>query len=160
VCHGVPPASDTLTNTVPHPAGDVRQIASRMNCHLQPIVLLLDDDPAVRESGRRALEAYGYRCISVDTVEHATAHLWAGSVEALILDVRLPGARSGLDLLREIRRDATMSAVPVIIMTGCLLSPQEEVVITRFRAHLFQKPEGMRTIVTFLDQLTGRDQSH
>ena len=131
-----------------------------MNRTSRPSVLLLDDDQAVRESGRRALEAYGYQCMSVDTVEDATARLRAERVEAFILDVRLPGGRSGLDLLREIRDDVRLNAVPVIIMTGSLLSAEEHALITRLRAYLFQKPEGMRTIVTFLDQLTSRDQSH
>jgi DNA-binding response OmpR family regulator len=131
-----------------------------MNRTSRPSVLLLDDDQAVRESGRRVLEAYGYHCMSVDTVEDATARLRAECVEAFILDVRLPGGRSGLDLLREIRDDVRLNAVPVIVMTGSLLSAEEHALITRLRAHLFQKPEGMRTIVTFLDQLTGRDQNH
>ncbi len=123
-------------------------------------VLLLDDEPGIRQSGRRLLEAYGYSCIEAATIEHAVDTLRTTPVAALILDVRLPGKRSGLDLLAEIRLEPTLAEVPVIIMTGGVLSDAEETSISRQRAHLFYKPEGFDTIVKFLDQLTGRDQSH
>ena len=126
----------------------------------QPTVLVLDDEPSVRESGGRFLRAYGYACIEAETIAHAVEMLRATPVDALILDVRLPGQQSGLDLLAALRRQPELSNVPVLIMTGGVLSDAEEASIIRQRAHLFYKPEGFDTIVTFLDQLTARDRSH
>jgi DNA-binding response OmpR family regulator len=79
---------------------------------------------------------------------------------SVILDVRLPGRLTGLDLLTLFRQQAELSEIPVLIMTGGVLSDAEEASIARQRGFLFYKPEGFDTIVNFLDRLTGRDRSH
>lgn len=114
----------------------------------------------VREVGRRVLRASGYECVEADSIEGALEMLRTTSVDAAILDVRLQGQRSGIDLLATFRQEAELSRIPVLIMTGGSLSEAEEASITRQRAYLFRKPEGFRTIISFLDQLTGRDRSH
>jgi CheY-like chemotaxis protein len=125
-----------------------------------PTVLVLDDEPSVRETGRRFLQAWGYGCVEAESIEHALEMLRTTSVDAAILDIRLPGPRSGLDLLTAFRQRAELSEIPVLIMTGSVLSHAEEAAITKQRGYLFYKPEGFSTIVNFLDQLTGRDRSH
>lgn len=110
--------------------------------------------------GRRVLHASGYECIEADSVERALEMLRTMPVDAAILDVRLQGHRSGIDLLATFRQQAEFSHIPVLIMTGGSLSEDEEASITRQRAYLFRKPEGFKTLISFLDQLTGRDCSH
>lgn len=122
-------------------------------------VLVLDDEPTVRETGRLFLGAFGYRCIEAESIDAALEMLSTTAVDAAILDVRLPGPRTGLDLLAAFRQRAELSEIPVLIMTGGILTDAEEATITRQRGFLFHKPEGFDTIVKFLDQLTGRDRS-
>jgi CheY-like chemotaxis protein len=127
----------------------------------RPTVLVLDDEATVRETGRRFLQAWGYACVEADSIDHALEMLRTTSVDAAILDVRLPGERrSGLDLLTAFRQRTELAEIPVLIMTGGVLSHDEEAAITRQRGFLFYKPEGFSAIVNFLDQLTGRDRSH
>jgi CheY-like chemotaxis protein len=128
--------------------------------NLKPTVLILDDEPTVRETGRRFLQMCGYQCLEAESIERANAMLADTIVDAAILDVRLPGQVTGLDLLASFRRQPRLSNIPVLIMTGSILTPEEETSITRQRAFLFYKPEGFDTIVKFLDQLTGRDQGN
>jgi two-component system response regulator MprA len=125
-----------------------------------PMVLVLDDEPSVREIGRRLLRASGYGCVEAESIDHAIEVLRTTSVIAAILDVRLPGAHTGLDLLTAVRQQDEFSQIPVLIMTGSVLSATEEAAISKQRAFLFYKPEGFQSIVRFLDQLTGRDRSH
>jgi CheY-like chemotaxis protein len=125
-----------------------------------PIVLLVDDEPMVRETGRRFLQRCGYQCLEADSIERANEMLANTSVDAAILDVRLPGSVTGLDLLASFRQQPRLAEIPVLIMTGSVLTAAEEASITKQRAFLFYKPEGFDTIVKFLDQLTGRDQGH
>ena len=106
------------------------------------------------------LGRWGYQPVEAESIERAAEILRTTSVHALILDIRLPGKTSGLDLLMTLRPRAELASVPILMMTGGVLSPQEELAIKARRAHLFYKPEGFGTIVTFLDQLTGRDRSH
>ena len=81
-------------------------------------------------------------------------------IGAVILDVRLPAGGSGLDVLQSLREQPDLQSIPAIVLTGGVLTEDEELMITRRRAHLFRKPEGFEHLVTFLDQLTGRDRPH
>ena len=120
-------------------------------------MLVVDDEPLVCEIGRRFLREGGYGCVVAENVERALEMIGTTRVDAAILDVRLPGKGSGLDLLAILRQRAPMANIPVLIMTGSVLTEDEEAAITRQRGYLFYKPEGFDTIIKFLDQLTGRD---
>ena len=78
----------------------------------------------------------------------------------MILDVGLKEGGTGLDLLRTIRERPEFDKAPILILTGGVLSPSEEILIKRSRAFLFYKPEGFDTLARFLDELTGRDRPH
>jgi DNA-binding response OmpR family regulator len=125
-----------------------------------PAVLVLDDEKPIREMGRRFLEKAGYGCVEADSIDAALDALSVTPVVAAILDVRLPGTHSGLDMLEAFREIDEFKTIPILIMTGSILTEAEQAVVTRHRAVLFYKPEGFSTIVGFLDQLTGRDRSH
>jgi CheY-like chemotaxis protein len=118
----------------------------------RPTVLVLDDEPSVRETGRRFLSARGYQCVEAESFEDALQALRTRPVDAAILDVRLPGHHSGLDLLSRLRQDAELSEIPVLIMTGNVLTNSEQADIARQRGVLFYKPEGFGTIVKYLDE--------
>ena len=125
-----------------------------------PTVLVLDDDEGVRTSMASLLKLYGYEAITAATLDEAHALLGNSTVDALILDVGLKGGATGLDLLRDIRQRPQFAKAPVLILTGGVLSPSEEIFIKRSRAFVFYKPEGFDTLARFLDDLTGRDRPH
>jgi DNA-binding response OmpR family regulator len=127
---------------------------------LRPLVLVMDDEENIRRAMRSYLERHGYAALEADCVDRAVETMRTNAISAVILDMRLPGTRSGLDALQELRRIPEMATVPVLIVTGSILSEHEERQITRQRAHIVYKPEGFNTVVNFLDQLTGRDYSH
>jgi len=120
----------------------------------------MDDEESIRRAMRTYLERHAYTTVEADTVDAAVEIMRTKPVNAVILDVRLPGARTGLDALGELRRIPELASVPVLIVTGSILTEEEERHVTRQRAHVVYKPEGFNTIVNFLDQLTGRDCSH
>ncbi len=124
----------------------------------RPQVLVLDDDEAVRRTLGRWLDAYGYRAVEAATFDEAIARLeTTPGISAVILDVRLPGGRTGLDVLVDLRRRPGLAHLPVLILTGGTVDDDEAARIARHRAHLFYKPEGFETLLDFLDRLTGRD---
>lgn len=123
----------------------------------RPTVLVLDDEPLVRRAMRRFLEVYGYGAVEAATFEEALNLLATTPVFAVILDVRLPGKHTGLDVLSLLRERKELANIPVLVMTGGVVDEDEERLIARHRAHLFYKPEGFDTLLAFLDQITGRD---
>jgi two-component system, OmpR family, response regulator MprA len=79
-------------------------------------ILVVDDERAVRDSLRRALELQGYQVdLAADGAE-AIAQLEAnGQPDAVLLDVLMPGM-DGLEVCRQIRRSG--NEVPVLMLTA------------------------------------------
>jgi len=125
-----------------------------------PTVLVLDDDAGVRTSMALLLQLHGYQGVMASTLDEARTLLATTSIHALILDVGLKDGGTGLELLRTIRERPEFDKAPILVLTGGVVSPSEEMLITRSRAFLFYKPEGFDTLVKFLDELTGRDRPH
>jgi two-component system response regulator MprA len=79
-------------------------------------ILVVDDERAVRDSLRRALELEGYAVELAADGEEALERLGVnGDPDAVILDVLMPGI-DGLEVCRRIRRDG--NRVPVLMLTA------------------------------------------
>jgi CheY-like chemotaxis protein len=122
-------------------------------------VMVLDDDATARLIMSRYLGLYGYDTIEAGTVDQAVASLKRDRVDAVILDIGLAEERTGLDVLRALRRLPGLEKLPVIILSGKVLDQAEEVSIARERAHLFQKPESLDVVIEFLDRVLGESHS-
>lgn len=78
-------------------------------------ILVVDDDPRIRQMLARYFEGEGYRVTTVaDGVEMDVA-MRQNNIDAVLLDLSLPGGRDGLDLARDIR---ATSDVPIMMLTG------------------------------------------
>jgi DNA-binding response OmpR family regulator len=80
----------------------------------RPLILVVEDEPAIRDSLQYALEKEGYRVEAVETAAGALERARAGSPDLLLLDLMLPDG-SGLDVCRTVRAE---SDVPIIILTA------------------------------------------
>ncbi len=77
-------------------------------------ILLADDDVELAQLLRDFLTRDGFEVVLAHDAEAALAAARGSTFDALVLDVMMPG-RSGLDALRELRRE---SALPVIMLTA------------------------------------------
>jgi FixJ family two-component response regulator len=84
----------------------------------QPLIAIVDDDEAVRDSLSALLLSTGFAISSHASGEAFLAHEETYLADCVILDVELPG-HSGLDLLSDLR--AAEWDVPVILLTGLSL---------------------------------------
>jgi EAL domain-containing protein (putative c-di-GMP-specific phosphodiesterase class I)/DNA-binding response OmpR family regulator len=80
-------------------------------------VLVVDDDPAVRELVRTTLELEGYDVVAVADGPQALDHLQREPVDAVVLDRTMPGV-DGLEVLAVIRADPVTSLIPVLLLTA------------------------------------------
>jgi two-component system, NtrC family, response regulator HydG len=78
-------------------------------------ILLIDDDPSVRDSMERTLRTAGYAVQSAANGEDGFELARDGSFDVILSDMRMPGI-SGLDILRKLREIKVDAAF--IIMTG------------------------------------------
>ena len=78
-------------------------------------ILLIDDDPSVRDSMERTLRTAGYAVQSAANGEDGFELARGGSFDVILSDMRMPGI-SGLDILRKLREIKVDAAF--IIMTG------------------------------------------
>jgi two-component system, OmpR family, response regulator MprA len=79
-------------------------------------VLVVDDERAVRESLRRALELEGYHVeLAADGQEALDRLATNGEPDAMILDILMPGI-DGLEVCRRVRREGRR--LPVLMLTA------------------------------------------
>jgi two-component system, OmpR family, response regulator MprA len=79
-------------------------------------ILVVDDERAVRDSLRRALELQGYEVELASDGTEALARLAEnGQPDAVVLDILMPGI-DGLDVCRQLRRRG--NSVPVLMLTA------------------------------------------
>lgn len=78
-------------------------------------LLIVDDERPIREACREVALSLGFTAHVADSAEHAMRLLQAQSIDAVLLDLRLPGT-SGLEALRQIK--AQRPEALVIVVTG------------------------------------------
>jgi len=78
-------------------------------------LLVVDDDRALREALRRALELGGYEVRLSETGAGALADVASTVPDAIVLDIGLPDI-DGLEVCRALRRDG--NRIPVLMLTG------------------------------------------
>jgi two-component system, OmpR family, response regulator len=107
-------------------------------------VVVVDDDPVMRQMVARYFEEHGMRVRAVSNRAGLNRHLAVMNPCLILLDLRL-GQDDGLDVLREIRAH---SDVPIIIMTGHRLEEIDRVVGLEIGADDYiVKPFGLRELL-------------
>lgn len=83
----------------------------------QETVLIVDDEFAIRDMLRMALEMAGFRCMEAEDTQQAYSLVLDERPDIVLLDWMLPGG-SGLELLRRLKREELNREVPVIMLTA------------------------------------------
>lgn len=77
-------------------------------------ILIVDDDPNLRETIALVLGAYDYQVQLAGTGQDGLSQAGANGPDLMILDINLPDME-GFELMRELRR---FSSMPVLMLTG------------------------------------------
>jgi len=81
------------------------------------IILVVDDEPAMRELLVGVLERDGYVASEAANAEEARRRMLTNPPDLVLLDWMLPG-QSGYDFSRELRRDERTRRLPIIMLTA------------------------------------------
>src|SRR3546814_14154220 len=79
-----------------------------------PRILLIDDEPSIREPLSEYLEAQGFAVIAAASAAEARSILRAQGVDLIVSDIMMPG-EDGLSLPRHMRETGS---IPVILLTA------------------------------------------
>ncbi|MDY0012065.1 MAG: Hpt domain-containing protein [Rhodocyclaceae bacterium] len=120
-----------------------------------PTILVVDDSLTVRKITGRLLEREGYRVITAKDGVDALEKLLEVTPDVILSDIEMP-RMDGFDLVRNIRADQRLSAVPVIMITSRLADKHrryaEEVGANHYLGKPYQEEELLGLIRTYLGE--------
>lgn len=108
-----------------------------------PVILLVEDDPALRMLTARALQENGFVVRPTSAAPEMWLALDAGPVDLVLLDIMLPGT-SGIDLCRALRQ---RSDVPIIFISARSSETDRVVGLELGADDYIAKPFGVRELV-------------
>ena len=118
-------------------------------------VLIIDDDPETRQLIGDTLEADGHTPLTAGNGDEALRILERSHIDAIILDLLLPG-RNGFELLTEIRAREEWRRIPVMVLTVKDLDERERDTLAAKSASVFAKGTGWRpALLANLRRLAG-----
>ena len=122
----------------------------------EPTVIVVDDDPGVRESLVGLLRSVGLQVSAVGSVPEFLQHGRPAGPACLVLDVRLPG-RSGLELQRELIESDIR--IPIIFITGHADVPMTVQAMKGGAIEFLTKPFRDQEILDAIQQGLARDRA-
>src|SRR5436190_17442957 len=95
-------------------------------------LLIVDDERAIREACREVAQSLGYNASVADSAEHAYRMLDTQNIDAVLLDLKLPGT-GGLQALHQIRERRPDAVVVVVTGYGTVQSAVQAMKKRRIR---------------------------
>jgi two-component system phosphate regulon response regulator PhoB len=81
-------------------------------------ILIVDDELPIREMIHTSLDMAGFQCQQAGDAKQAHQMIVDQRPALILLDWMLPNGVSGIDLCRRLKRDETLSEIPVIMLTA------------------------------------------
>jgi DNA-binding response OmpR family regulator len=81
------------------------------------VILIVDDEPELRELLTRFLNARGYDAVGAADGKEALEHAVLDHPDLILLDVNMPRL-DGWKTLTELKRNAVTEAIPVVMLTA------------------------------------------
>src|ERR1700676_1178664 len=100
-----------------------------MSAAERPILLVIEDDAGLAHLMQVRLERAGNGVFTAGGAKEGLCRALAGGIDLIVLDERLPGGASGLELFRQMK--AAGKDVPTILVTAF---SEEKVVLQALRA--------------------------
>jgi two-component system OmpR family response regulator len=90
----------------------------------KPVILVVDDDAPIIMLMRSLLREFGYEARTATSGTDAIEAARAETPDLVLLDKNMPGM-SGADVIRALRRDLGLANVPILLLTGDPVAPEE-----------------------------------
>ncbi|HMS27636.1 MAG TPA: Hpt domain-containing protein [Burkholderiaceae bacterium] len=118
-----------------------------------PLVLVVDDSITVRRIMQRLLQREGFRVVLAVDGLNAIEKL-AGEIPAIVLsDIEMPHM-DGFDLVRNIRSDARIKHIPIVMITSRIADKHKELAMSLGANEYLGKPYSEDGLLTILRKYT------
>jgi DNA-binding response OmpR family regulator len=121
-------------------------------------ILIVEDEPAVMEFMRTALERNGYATVAAASGVEALELLAGGEYLGVITDMRTPGGVSGADLHAWIEAHRRDLVARVIFVTGDTVNENTAAVLQHTGAPFVEKPFRMQQLIAMVEKTFGKPQ--
>ena len=119
-------------------------------------ILVVEDEPAVRELMRAALERSGYATVAASSGAEALQLLARGEYLGVITDMRTPGGVSGADLHAWIETHRRDLVSRVIFVTGDTINETTAAVLQHTGVPYVEKPFRVQQLIALVEQIFGK----
>jgi excisionase family DNA binding protein len=117
-----------------------------------PLVLVVDDDPQVRELVRVNLEVEGYSVREAGNAEEGLRAVEDDAPDLILLDVMMPQV-DGWEMLRRVQERHGIGSIPVVMFSGQLDASGEAKAAARGAQGFIGKPFDLRALVEQTKQI-------
>ncbi len=117
-----------------------------------PLVLVVDDDPQVREVVRVNLEMEGYTVREAGNAVEGLAAVEDDAPDLILLDVMMPQV-DGWEMLRRVQEQHGMGSIPVVMFSGQLESSAKREAEERGAQGFVGKPFDLRALIEQTKQI-------
>lgn len=126
---------------------------------MTPHILIVEDEPAIRQLIQDALTEQGFEVTAARSAQVARAAIADRVPDIVIVDWMMPQT-SGMDLMREIRRDQTTQSLPIIMLTARATEDDKIQGLEAGADDYLTKPFSTRELVSRVRAMLRREQGH
>jgi excisionase family DNA binding protein len=117
-----------------------------------PLVLVVDDDPQVREVVRVNLEMEGYAVREAANAEEGLTAVEDDAPDLILLDVMMPQV-DGWEMLRRVQEQHGIGSIPVVMFSGQLEGSAQREAVARGAQGFVGKPFDLRALIEQTKQI-------
>lgn len=120
----------------------------------EPLILLVDDEPSIRETVSFILEMEGYRVVTAGNGDEALEQIRRLQPPVVLLDAMMP-RRDGFDVCRTVKSDPTLAATKIVMLTALGQKTDQERAMAAGADFYVTKPFDEEELLALLGRLTG-----
>ena len=126
-------------------------------------IMVIDDEPDIRDYIGAVLEDHGFNTITADGNEIVGQAAMQYRPDLIILDIMMPN-RSGISIYKELRTTPELSGIPVVLISG--MSPAGDFLENEFRKltrndtiplpdEFIEKPVDIQVLMAIVNHILG-----
>ncbi|HVN32021.1 MAG TPA: response regulator [Thermoanaerobaculaceae bacterium] len=120
----------------------------------EPLILLVDDEPSIRETVSFILEMEGYRVVTAGNGDEALEQIRRLQPPVVLLDAMMP-RRDGFDVCRTVKSDPALAATKIVMLTALGQKTDQEKAMVAGADFYVTKPFDEEELLALLGRLTG-----